>query len=157
MAGGRYETGINLGWAAPYVALQDEFFDAPSYGETAAAGAATYALNYAAQTRNTADIEAGLRQSSTIRLGRYWSVKLTDRLGWMHDMPGASGVQAAFSALAGSNFTVYGARAGRDSGLLSLGAEARDASGLSLNLHFESAIASNSQTYTGIAGAAYRW
>ena len=45
----------------------------------------------------------------------------------------------------------------RDSALVSLGAEARDANGIALNLHFESAIASNAQTYTGIAGVNFRW
>jgi fibronectin-binding autotransporter adhesin len=155
--GGRYETGVNLGWLTPYLALQDELFDVPGYGESASSGASTFALNYQSRTTNSADLEMGARQSTDIALGRIWTLKLTDRLAWAHDMSGRSEAQAGFVALPASDFTTYGATPAKDSALVSLGAQFSNRHGFSLNMHLDSAVAANSQTYTGIAGLNFAW
>jgi fibronectin-binding autotransporter adhesin len=155
--GGRYETGVKLGWLTPYLALQDELFDIPGYGETAASGASTFALNYQSRTTNTADLEIGARQSIDIALGRIWTLELTDRLAWAHDTAGRPEARAAFAALPASDFTAYGATPAKDSALISLGAQFKNRHGFSLDVHLDSATAANSQTYTGIAGLNIAW
>jgi len=155
--GGRYETGVKLGWLTPYLALQDELFDVPGYGEKASSGASTFALNYQSRTTNSADLEMGARQSAEIALGRIWTLKLTDRLAWAHDMSGRSEARAEFVALPASDFTTYGATPAKDSALVSLGAQFSNRHGFSLDMHLDSAVAANSQTYTGIVGLNVAW
>jgi outer membrane autotransporter protein len=155
--GGRYETGIKLGWIAPYLALQDQLFDAPGYGETAASGASTFALNYGARTTNSADFEFGARQATDFALGRIWTLNLSDRLAWAHDLSGRSEARAAFVALPASDFTTYGATPAKDSALISLGAQLKNKRGFSLDVHLDSSVAANAQTYTGIAGINIAW
>lgn len=155
--GARYETGVSLSWAAPYIALQDELSTLPAYSETASSGASTFALSYAPHTLNTGDFEMGLRQGGDIIRTRNWTLRLFDRLAWAHNLSGGPDADASFAALPSSSFTVYGAKAARDSALVSLGAELKNGGGFDLDVHLDSAISSNSQTYTGIAGLGYAW
>ena len=155
--GGRYETGIALNWMTPYVALEDKFVQTPAYSEAATSGFGTFALNYAAHASNTADVEAGIRQSKQFSLNRNWVMEFSDRLAWEHDAPGSLGTLATFAALPASQFTTYGARLAKDSALISLGADLASKYGLSFDVHFESAISSKSQSYDGIAAAAFSW
>jgi outer membrane autotransporter protein len=155
--GGRYETGVKLGWITSYLALQDELFNVPGYGEKASSGASTFALNYQSRTTNSADLEMGARQSTDIALGRIWTLTLTDRLAWAHDMSGKSEADAAFVALPASDFTTYGATPAKDSALISLGAQFKNRRGFSLDVHLDSAVSANSQVYTGIAGFNIAW
>lgn len=155
--GGRYETGAKLGWIAPYLALQDELFDIPGYRETTSSGAATFALNYASRATNSTDLEVGARQSTDIALGRIWTLSLSDRLAWAHDLSGRSEAQASFIALPASGFTTYGATPAKDSALISLGAQFKNKRGFGLDVHLDSSVAANSQTYTGIAGLNIAW
>jgi uncharacterized protein with beta-barrel porin domain len=155
--GGRYETGIKLGWIAPYLALQDQLFDVPGYGETASSGASTFALNYGARTTNSADFEFGARQTADFALGRIWTLNLSDRLAWAHDLSGRFEARAAFVALPASDFTTYGATPAKDSALISLGAQLNNKRGFGLDVHLDSSVAANTQTYSGIAGLNIAW
>ncbi len=155
--GGRYETGIKLGWLVPYLALQDQLFDVPGYRETASSGASTFALNYGARATNSAGLEMGARQSADIALGRSWTLNLSDRLAWAHDLSGRSEAHAAFVALPASDFTTYGATPAKDSALISLGAQLNNRRGFGLDVHLDSSVAANAQTYTGIAGLNIAW
>jgi autotransporter-associated beta strand protein len=154
---GRYETGIKLGWITPYLAVQDTVFNVPGYGETAAAGASTFALNYQSQTTNTADLELGVRQSADIPLGRFWTLKLTDRLGLDHDFSGRPASRESFVALSASTFTAYGAATSRDAALISFGARLTNLQGLTFGARIDSQVGAKSQTYTGIADLGFRW
>ncbi|HEY0107326.1 MAG TPA: autotransporter domain-containing protein [Rhizomicrobium sp.] len=154
--GGRYETGAELGWFTPYLALQDALFDAPSYKETAAAGSGTFGLSYAGRTTNTADFEFGLRQRGDLDL-EGWTLKLSDRLAWLHDMSATPTARAAFTAMPDSDFTTYGVRPGKNALLLSLGAGLDSSEGFGLDVHFDSAISSRSQTYTEFADVKFAW
>ena len=161
--GGRYETGVILWWASPYVAVQDTLAMVPAYSETATSGADAFALHYAARTINTGTAELGFRQSTDIDFTPRWlltpdgTLHLTDRLAWAHGFAGASGARTAFVALPSSDFTVSGAAADKDTVLASLGAELRFDGGLRLSAQFDTAISPNTQSYTGLAGLGFTW
>jgi autotransporter-associated beta strand protein len=162
--GGRYETGVLLGWTTPYLAVQDVLSDVPAYSETAASGSSdTFALSYAGRSDNEASAELGIRQAFDIAITPRWVLTpdgvlhLTDRLAWSHDLTGAAHTTAAFAALASSGFTVDHAEANKDAGLASIGAELKFDGGFSIAAHFNTALSSNSQSYTGYAGVKYTW
>ena len=161
--GGRYETGVLLWWATPYVAVQDTLAVLPSYSETATSGAGNFALRYAARTINTPTVELGLRQATDIDFTPRWvltpdgTLHLTDRLAWAHGFAGASQASAAFVAVPSSDFTVSGATADKNTALVSLGAELRLDGGLRLSAQLDTAISPNAQSYTGMAGLGFRW
>ena len=161
--GGRYEAGVSLGWATPYIALQDEFSMLPAYSETASSGASTFALHYAARSVNVGGTELGVRQGMDFDFTPRWvltpdgTVHLSGRVAWAHNFFAESGASAAFVALPSSDFTVYHAKAGRDSALVSLGSEIKFDGGFRLSAHIDSAISSKSQTYTGMGGIGYTW
>jgi uncharacterized protein with beta-barrel porin domain len=154
---GRYEEGANLGWLIPYVALDDTLVRTPDYTETASAGANTFALHYGSRSSNFANLELGARQRSDTQLGRIWTLTLTDKLAWQHTLSGVWDAQGNFASVADSTFTTIGAQPTKDSGLISLGAELRDRGGFNLNLHVESQVGRNSQSYTAIGGLGFNW
>ena len=155
--GGRFEAGLKLGFLAPYLAFHDELIAVPSYGETASSGASTFALKYQARTTNTAGLEIGARQSIDFPLGRLWTVRLSDQMGWVHDMSGTLSAGPQFVSLASSGFTVNGAQPAKDAVQISLGALFRNRNGLGFDVHLNSMASANSQSYTGIAGLNYTW
>jgi outer membrane autotransporter protein len=155
--GGRYETGINLKGFIPYLAFEDTLVSISSYTETASSGLDQFALHYAARTQNLASLELGARQSTEVRVGSSWNLKLFDRLAVSHAFSESSTARARFEALPDSNFVVQGAKAGRDAILLTLGANLMSDAGFGLNLQLDSAVSSRSQSYVGLAGASYRW
>jgi fibronectin-binding autotransporter adhesin len=157
MVGGRYETGLKLGWLAPYAAVEDTLVHLPAYAETASSGASSYALRYGANNANSAAVELGARQDADIPLDRIWTLSVSDRLGWSHALSTPWSTTASFVALPASGFTVFGARPARDSALISLGAQLKSRSGLAFDAHLESSVSRNAQSYTGIAGLNYTW
>ena len=157
LIGGRYETGAELGWITPYLALTDQYFRSPGYQETALSGSSTFALAYGDQGDNQANVELGARQRLDLPLDRFWVLKLSDRVAWLHDMSGTPSADAAFQALPNSTFTNYGAKLARDGLLFSLGADMQGRSGFGLNVHVDSLMSGNEQTYTGMAGLNYAW
>jgi len=163
MLGGRYETGIILGWLTPYLAFRDEISLVPAYGETAASGSSGFALRYASRTINSGGTEIGFRQSVDIDFTPRWTVTpdgtlhLTDRLAWAHEFFSDSSAEAAFAALPAAGFAIRHAMPAKDSALASFGAELKFAGGFSVNLHLDGAVSSNAQSYTGMAGLGYTW
>ena len=93
---------------------------------------------------------------SDTRLDRNWTLVLTDQFAWKHTLSGVWDGQANFAALPDSTFTTFGAQPTKDAGLLSVGAELRDR-GFNVNLHAESQIARNSQSYMVIGGLGFNW
>ncbi len=154
--GGRYETGVEMGWITPYVALQDVLYDMESTKEAATSGSNDFALSYAGQTTNTANFELGVRQRGGIALDD-WTLTLSDRLAWQHDLSATPTADAAFAALPGSTFTSEGVRSGRNAAVFSLGAGLDDNAGFGVDLHFDSAITSKSQAYTEMGELKYAW
>jgi outer membrane autotransporter protein len=148
----RYETGMKLGWITPYAAVSDTLVSLPAYTETATSGSSDFALHYEASNANTAALELGIRQSVVRPLGRNWTVTVTDRVGWSHVLAQPWSATATFDALPDSDFTVHGAKSGRDGARISLGVEVQNRKGLGFNLHFEGQGTDRSQSYFGIGG-----
>ena len=90
----------------PYGALQGQAFITPSYNETAASGASTFALAYNAQTTTTTRTELGAWFDGTIALDNGATLTLRTRAAWAHDYWSASNMTAVFESLPGSSFTV---------------------------------------------------
>jgi len=155
--GARYETGIDLKWIVPYIAVEDRLVALPAYAETASSGTSDFALDYASRNSNTPGAELGLRNTFGGALGRNWSLRISDRLAWMHDFDGSYSALASYDALPGSQFTVYGAQPGKDFALISLDAEARHRSGVIFGLGLESSVSHLSQSYYGIGRFGFTW
>jgi len=75
----------------------------------------------------------------------------------MHDFDSAYTALASYAALPGSQFTTFGAQPGRDFALLSLDAEARNRSGVTVGLGLESSVSHQSQSYYGIGRFGFTW
>jgi autotransporter-associated beta strand protein len=154
---GRVETGLAMNWATSYIALQDDVSSLPGYQEAVVSGANTFALGYQSNTANHASVEIGLRQNNVVVAERGWSLHVTDKLAWEHDFSDQASANANFVSLPASKFTVYGAKAGSDAVLMSLGTELVGARGFGMNMHVDSQISAKSQTYTGMAGLNFAW
>jgi fibronectin-binding autotransporter adhesin len=155
--GGRYETGINLNWITPYVAAEDRALLASAYTETSASGANSFALSYGSHTVNMPDVEIGFRNTSDLPMSRNWMLHLTDGFAFEHAANGSFAADAAYAALAGSDFTTYGAQPGKNLAKLSLGAEFKSRYGLTASLTFDDAVSSRSQSYNGVFSLGYGW
>jgi autotransporter-associated beta strand protein len=154
---GRYETGANLGWITPYLALEDRLVQTSAYSETGPSGAGSFALSYASHTVNMPDVELGFRNGADLPVARNWVLHLTDRFGFEHAANGAFDVQAAYAALPSSTFTTFGAQPGKNLARVSLGAEFKSRYGLSAGLQFDEAVSSRSQSYNGVFSLGYGW
>lgn len=153
----RYETGINLNWIKPYLAIEDRLAQASAYTETGPSGADSFALNYGSHTVNMPDVEIGFRNAGDLPVARNWVLHLTDGFAFEHAANGAFETDAAYAALAGSSFTAYGAQPGKNVAKLSLGAEFKSRSGLTAGLNFDDAVSSRSQSYNGVFSLGYGW
>lgn len=155
--GGRYETGLQLGWITPYLALQEVLVQMPEYSEQATTGSDTFALHYDGNTTNRAGFELGFRQQGDLAISRSWSLQLSDRLAVLHNWTDSISAKANYIALPDSDFTTFGAPIARDSILFSLGASMKDRSGLAFGLHLDGSVASRAQTYVGMADVRLSW
>lgn len=162
--GGRYESGLQLPWVSPYIAVQDRMIMLPSYTEKAATGStADFALTYASRNSNSADAEIGIRQNIDVDFTPRWmltpdgTLHLTDKVAWSHQLLGGEKTAAAFASLPSSQFTVLGATPKKDAALVSLGADLEFNNGLHVLMRMDSAITQTSQAYTGLGGVSYKW
>jgi uncharacterized protein with beta-barrel porin domain len=141
----------------PYGALQAQYFMTPSYQETGAPGASTFALAYNAQTASMIQTELGAWFDETIALGNGTILALWTRAAWAHDVWSGTSMSAAFGVLPGSTFTVTGALPGAYSLLASVGAGISFKNGISLAGEFDSQLSQSWQTYGGYARLRYTW
>jgi uncharacterized protein with beta-barrel porin domain len=146
------ESGIT-----PYGALQAQYFITPSYQETAAPGASTFALAYNSLKATMIQTELGAWFDQTVALGNRASLALWTRAAWAHDSWSGTSMAATFESLPGSTFTVTGALPGPDSLLASAGAGISFKNGISLAGEFDSQLAPSWQTYGGFARLRYAW
>jgi outer membrane autotransporter protein len=159
--GGRVETGYryalgNFG-VTPQAALQVISIRTPSYGETAASGLSTFALNYAAQTANSTRSELGVMFDRTTLLESGNTVALRARAAWGHEFDASRGVNATFQALPGASFTVNGARPSVDSALLSASADVGFARNWMVGAKFDGEFSSRTSSYAGTGRVKYAW
>jgi outer membrane autotransporter protein len=141
----------------PYSALQAQYFITPSYQETAASGASTFALAYNSQKAIMIQTELGAWFDQTIALGNGASLALWTRAAWAHDSWSGTSMTATFESLPGSSFTVIGALPAADSLLASVGAGISFKNGISLAGEFYSQLGQSWQTYGGFARLRYSW
>ncbi|MDR3562015.1 MAG: autotransporter-associated beta strand repeat-containing protein [Negativicutes bacterium] len=153
---GRYELGAHFDNFSPYLAFQGQLYRLPDYHESAASGSDAFALDYASKIALASTFEMGFRHDVDLRSGS-WTFVLTDRLAWSHSLNGIYSVKAAYYSLPNSEFSTLGASPDRDAALLSLGVAANSDSGLSLNVHLNSATTGRSQTFTEMGGVSVRW
>jgi len=141
----------------PYGAFQVQTFHTPSYSETAASGASTFALAYDARTTNAARSELGSWVDQTYQLDRNHALSFFGRAAWAHDWFSQPTLNANFVSLPGTGFTVLGAAPVKDSLLLTAGSELALRSGWSVMAKFDSELARGSHTYAGTARLRYAW
>ena len=156
MFGGRLESGVELGWIIPYVALNDDMFHSPAYTETALSGSPNFALSFLSQNTNDPTVEAGFRQRAETGTAR-WHLVFTDQLAWVHSMAPVPSASAGYAALPGSAFTSFGARLATNAGLFNLGIAVQNRQGFSAGLNFQSLLATDQQSYTGMGSLTYTW
>lgn len=161
--GGRYEAGLNFGWLMPYLAGEGQMTMLPSYSEGASSGTAAFGLNYASQTANTASVEAGIRNEWNVAvtprwvLTPDWTLRLTDRLAYVHNFASTSEADASFLGISASSYTVKGAEQGQDAVRASAGADFLFDNGFRVTSHLDTTFSKRSQAFTGFAGVAYQW
>ena len=153
----RYETGVDLHWITPYAALGERLSLMPSYSETAASGSNNFALSYASNNLNRLDVELGFRNQADLPMNRNWTLHLSDKLAWQHAVFSSYEAPASYSALAGSQFTTYGAQPGKDLAVWSLGAGIKNRYGLDIGLQVDSSVSKHSQSYDGVGHIALNW
>jgi outer membrane autotransporter protein len=141
----------------PYGALQGQYFIAPSYQETAATGASTFALAYNRQMASMIQTELGAWFDQTFVLDNGARLGLWTRAAWAHDRWAGTDMTAGFESLPGSAFPVMGALPGPDSLLASVGAGVSFKNGISLAGEFDSQLSQGWQTYGGFARLRYSW
>jgi uncharacterized protein with beta-barrel porin domain len=144
-------------WVAPYAAVQVQAIHTPSYGEDSDSGTSLFALDYDSRTAVAVRTELGLKAAQSFLLGDADTLTLRTRLAWAHDEWSNEEVDASFASLADSDFTVRGADDEHDAVLVSAGAEVRLDNGFSVAAIFDSALAEDSQTYSGTARLSYVW
>jgi uncharacterized protein with beta-barrel porin domain len=161
--GGRYETGFSLGALSPYVAAEDQLVMLPSYSETASSGTNGFALQYASQTANTANVEVGIRHQVEMEITPRWILtpdwifRLTDRVAYVHGFSNGVSADANFLGVESSRFAVKGAEMGRDAVRASVGAEFLFANGFAVTSHLDTTFSKKAEAFSGFAGVGYKW
>ncbi|MFH1517275.1 MAG: ice-binding family protein, partial [Pseudomonadota bacterium] len=155
--GGHIEAGYRLGWITPYAALRGQSLRTPAYSETTVAGASTFALDYAARTATSLRSELGAEVQWSDTFNEDTTLVLRLRGAWAHELSSNTAVNASFRRLAGTSFTVDGAKPHRDSLLLSAGAEVRMRDGFYVAGSLNGAFVSNAYSYGGAIKLGYTW
>jgi uncharacterized protein with beta-barrel porin domain len=160
---GRVEGGYRFAvpWAGglgitPYAAGQFTTFDLPAYAETVVAGAANFALAYAAKSVTDSRSELGIRSDKSFAMAD-GILTLRGRLAWAHDFDPDRAIGATFQALPGASFVVNGAAQASNSALTTASAEWKWINGWSAAATFEGEFSSVTQSYAGKAVVRYVW
>lgn len=160
---GRIEAGHRfvLPWVGglgvtPYAALQATAFDLPSYAETAAAGATTFALAYSGKTATTTRSELGLRGDKAFIVDDA-VLTLRGRAAWAYDFNSDRNITATFQTLPGASFVVDGAAQARYAALTTVSAEMKWINGWSVAASFEGEFSDVSRSYAGKGVVRYAW
>jgi len=154
--GNRYLTpwlGIGV---TPYAAVQVTAFALPSYAETVASGANTFALSYAGKTVTATRTELGLRSDKSYVVGDSL-LTLRGRAAWAHDYNADRNVAATFQTLPGASFVVNGASPAHDAALTTASAEMKWINGWSAAATFEGEFSQVTRSYAGKGIVRYGW
>jgi uncharacterized protein with beta-barrel porin domain len=158
--GGRLEAGYRYAAApsfgiTPYAAVQGMDFHSGSYSETDLNGLG-FGLNFGAKDATDVRTELGARfDSPTLLAGTPLIIRA--KLAWAHDFVDTPSMSAAFQALPGTGFTVFGAPIPQDSALASLGAEWYLGRQWKLLAKFDGEFARSSDIYAGSIALRTSW
>ena len=152
--GYRYAVLPTLG-VTPYAALRAQDFHTPGFSESDLGGDG---LGLSDASMNTTDVrsELGARFDNPEVIAGM-PLLLRARLAWAHDWVSDPSVNAAFEALPGTNFIVYGAPMPENAALTSAGAELFITPRLTFLAKFDGEFAPGSQTYAGTGTLRYIW
>jgi len=142
--------GIQLAIGA---AVLFKLFHTPSYSETDITGLG-FGLSFGASDSTYTRTEIGARFDTTTELDGKPLV-MRGRLGWAHDFVNTPGINASFSALPGSSFTVTGTTPPPDSALVSVSAEYTFKPRLTLGTKFDGEFSGQAQSYAGMLTLRY--
>jgi uncharacterized protein with beta-barrel porin domain len=158
--GGRLEGGYRFAvlptlGVTPYAAVQAQDFRTPAYSESDLTGGG-FGLSFASMNATDVRTELGSRfDAPTLVAGL--PLIFRGRLAWAHDFVSNPSLGAAFEALPGGSFTVFGAAIPHDSALTSAGAELFLTPRWTLLAKFDGEFANGSQTYAGSGTLRYSW
>jgi uncharacterized protein with beta-barrel porin domain len=147
-------TGAIVG-VTPYAALQVQDFHTPSYSETDLTGGG-FALSYNAMSATDTRSELGARFDN-LQVVYGMPLVLRGRLAWAHDWVSNPSLGAVFQTLPGSNFTVNGAAAPKDSALTTAAAELHINANWTAIAKFDGEFGIGAQTYGGTGTLRYAW
>ena len=153
---GHLEGGYRIGWITPYAAVRGQAFMTPDYSERTVAGVSTFALDYKERTATALRSELGVGAEWSVPFDG-GSVALRMRGAWAHDYGTNNEIDAAFQAIAGSDFTVEGATAERDSLLVSAGLGIGLHNGMFVSGSAGGKLATDAQIYSGNVKVGYTW
>ena len=153
---GHLEAGYRIGWLTPYAAVRGQAFMTPDYSERTVEGVSTFALDYEERTALSLRTELGVGVERSLPFAS-GLLSLRGRAAWAHEHGDDNEVEAAFQTMAGSNFTVRGATAERDSLLLSAGAGFGLDNGMYIAGSAGGRLAMNAQIYSGNVKIGYTW
>jgi len=155
---GALEAGYALGWITPFVGVRGQAFMAPDYSEQTVAGVSTFALNYQSHTATSLRTELGASLNWSPVLQNATLLELNLRAAWLHEFAGDNDVDAYFQFVGpGSDFTVWGATAARDSALLSASAKLSGFGAFYVAGSVDTRLASNAYSYGGAVKVGMRW
>ncbi len=140
----------------PYGAVQATAFDLPTYAETGAGGATTFALAYAGRSATSTRSELGLRSDRSFALNDA-IMTLRGRAAWAHDFNTDRSIAATFQALPGASFVVNGAAQARNAALATASAEMKWMNGWAVAATFEGEFSDVTRSYSGKGVVRYAW
>jgi T5SS/PEP-CTERM-associated repeat protein/autotransporter-associated beta strand protein len=160
--GGRIETGRRFALGTygltPYAAAEAIAYVAPGYRESWIAPATgAFALAYAGRTTATLRGEFGARADALVASTAAGDLIAFSRLAYAVQSNTQRTAEAQFQALAGSSFTVFGARASTHTALATLGVEARYRQGFAASLALDGEIGDRHRSLRGSVGLRQSW
>jgi uncharacterized protein with beta-barrel porin domain len=78
-------------------------------------------------------------------------------MAWVYDDATKNTALAAFGSMPGSAFTVFGAKTMGDGGLISVGAQVKNAENLALSAEIDSLLSDRSTSVGGRINLTYTW
>lgn len=154
---GGYRVPTQFVAITPYAALQGQNFYTPAYSESSASGTGAFALAYASRNTATLRTELGSRFDKTVAASNDATLSFRSQLAWVHDTNTERAMNAAFQALPGSAFTVYGAAVPKDSALLSSGAELHFVNNVTLGARVTGELAGSARGVSAQGSLRYAW
>jgi uncharacterized protein with beta-barrel porin domain len=160
--GGRIEAGRRFALGSygvtPYAAAEAIAYVAPGYRETWAPPATgAFALAYAGRTTGTLRGEIGARADALVASAQSGDLIAFTRLAYAVQASTQRTAEAQFQSLAGSTFTVFGARASTHTALATLGLEARYRQGFAASLALDGEVGDRHRSLRGSVAVRQSW